>query len=336
MVLRSDKVVANHVEISSSKRILLLSGPNAGGKTVLLKAVGLAAHMARCGLLVCADESSEIPFFEAIHVAVGDEQSVDRNLSTFAAHLKTLTESTQVKGSGHLLLFDEICGATDPDEGAALARSFIEHYEKNQVYGIITSHLGPLKENWPKESGIMNGRLEYDELNGRPTYRLYLGLPGQSLALRTAKNIGVPQHILDRALSLLHPHTRERQQKLDELETIKIDMMQMKARLEKETEDAKKHRETYLELVDKFKREREKWMAKSIEKGERQIEDLIEEAKLNLQNTKALNEIKSQMPTIIKSPQKAIIRSADEFAQAFPSGAKVFVPQVQQDGIVQG
>ncbi|HEX4924470.1 MAG TPA: endonuclease MutS2, partial [Bdellovibrionales bacterium] len=96
MVLRSDKVVANHVEFTAEKRILLLSGPNAGGKTVLLKAVGLATHMARCGLLICADDSSQIPFFRDMKVAVGDEQSVDQNLSTFAAHLKTLTEATKV------------------------------------------------------------------------------------------------------------------------------------------------------------------------------------------------------------------------------------------------
>lgn len=336
MVLRSDKTVANHVELTPEKRILLLSGPNAGGKTVLLKAVGIAVHMARCGLLPCADDSSQVPFFKALHVAVGDEQSVDRNLSTFAAHLKTLTDATKVKGHAHLLLFDEICGATDPDEGAALARSFIEHYEKNGVFAIITSHLGPLKENWPKESGVINGRLEYDELNGKPTYRLYLGLPGQSLALKTAKNIGVPQEIIERAMALLHPHTRQRQQKLDELETIKVDMMQIKQRYETETKQATEDREKYQELVEKFKREREKWMQKSIEKGQKQIDGMIEEAKLNMQNTKTLNDIKGQMPTIIKAPQKASIRSPEEFAQAYPSGSKVYVMQVQQDGIVQG
>ncbi|MEQ1878231.1 MAG: Smr/MutS family protein [Bdellovibrionia bacterium] len=336
MVLRSDKTVPNHVEFTAEKRILLLSGPNAGGKTVLLKAVGLAVHMARCGLLPCADDSSQVPFFKELHVAVGDEQSVDQNLSTFAAHLKTLTDATKVRGHAHLLLFDEICGATDPDEGAALARSFIEHYEKNEVFAIITSHLGPLKENWPKESGVINGRLEYDEMHGRPTYRLYLGLPGQSLALKTAKNIGVPQEIIDRAMALLHPHTRQRQQKLDELETIKVDMMQIKQRFEIETKQAMEDREKYQELVEKFKREREKWMQKSIEKGQKQIDNMIEEAKLNMQNTKALNDIKGQLPQIIKAPQKAIIRSPEEFGHAYPSGSKVYVTQIQQDGIVQG
>ncbi|HEX4924036.1 MAG TPA: Smr/MutS family protein, partial [Bdellovibrionales bacterium] len=155
-------------------------------------------------------------------------------------------------------------------------------------------------------------------------------------ALKTAKSIGGPNEIVGRAMELLHPHTRERQQKLDELETIKVDMLQIKQRLDDELKVAHESRAKYAELVEKFKAEREKWMRKSIEKGEKQIEALIEEAKQNMQNTKALNDIKGQMPTIIKAPQKAIIRSAEEFAQAFPSGSKVYIPQVQQDGIVQG
>src|SRR5690606_12523197 len=118
--------------LNREQRILLLSGPNAGGKTLLLKSVALAAQMSRCGLLICAEEESKLPFFENIYVGVGDSQSIDSHLSTFAAHLKILNAATEAQGPRNLLLIDEICGSTDPEEGTALARSFIQTYSENK------------------------------------------------------------------------------------------------------------------------------------------------------------------------------------------------------------
>jgi len=343
LILQNDRVIPNHVELSTNpqsekqpaKHILLLSGPNAGGKTVLLKSVGLAAHMARCGLLICADEGSELPFFEGISVAAGDDQSVYKNLSTFAAHLKALTQASERKGPQHLLLVDEICSSTDPEEGAALARSFIEHFDKNKVFGIVTSHFGTLKEGWSKESGVIYGRLEYDELAGRPTYRLYLGLPGQSLALKTAQSIGVPKEILDRALNFLHPETQARHRKLDELESLKGETLELRERLRVEEKQAKDMKQKYLELVTHFKKEKETWLARAIEKGEKRIDELIEKAKQSAENLKATLDFKAQLPLIIKTAEKTSIQSAEDFARAYPPGSVVYVTQLQQEGIVQ-
>ncbi|MGE3973971.1 MAG: Smr/MutS family protein [Bdellovibrionales bacterium] len=335
LALKNPKVISNTVELTHAQRILLLSGPNAGGKTVLLKAIGLAAQMARCGLPICADENSEVIFFHQIHVAVGDEQSVHRNLSTFAAHLTTLTEATKVKGPEHLILVDEICGATDPEEGSALAKSFIEHFAKSEVFGIITSHLGALKEGWSKESGVLNGRLEYDEIEGKSTYKLFLGLPGQSQALKTAKAIGVPLSIVDRAVELLHPETRHRKKKLDELEAIKDEMLQSKKKMEEEGSRLSALKNSYTEMVEKFKKEREVLIQKSVKLAEQKIEAFIEAAKSSQQQLKSLHEVKDQLPTIIKSPQKVSISSPEEFATSFPRGSLVYVSAVGQDGIVQ-
>jgi DNA mismatch repair protein MutS2 len=335
LALKNPKVVPNTVELTAEKRILLLSGPNAGGKTVLLKAIGLAAQMARCGLPLCADDGSEMIFFKKIHVAVGDEQSVHTNLSTFAAHLTTLTEATKAKGSESLILVDEICGATDPEEGSALAKSFIEHFATAQVFGIITSHLGALKEGWTKESGVLNGRLEYDEVAGQSTYKLFLGLPGQSQALKTAKSIGVPLEIVNRAVELLHPETRQRKKKLDELEGIKDEMLQSKQKMEAEATQLSFLKNSYTEMVAKFKKEREVWIQKSVKLAEAKIDAFIESAKEKQSQLKSLSDIKDQLPLIVKSPQKVSLSTPEEFAAAFPRGSPVFVTSVGQDGVVQ-
>ena len=205
LVLEGEDVVSNTVEMNEKKRILMLSGPNAGGKTVLLKTIGLAAHMSACGLHICCDKSSKIPFFKEIHVAVGDQQSISSHLSTFAAHLKVLDKACKSKGYDKLLLIDEICGSTDPEEGGALARSFIDVYLENQVFGVITSHLSYLKSGWEKSSGLINGSLEYDEKNSKPLYRFVMGIAGKSLALKIAKNAGISEKLLQKALSFLRP-----------------------------------------------------------------------------------------------------------------------------------
>jgi len=332
--LQDTEVVSNDVELDVRKRVLLLSGPNAGGKTVLLKSIGLAAQMARCGLPICADEDSELPFFQQIKVAVGDEQSVHQNLSTFAAHLKTLTEATEASGSHYLVLVDEICSATDPEEGSALAKSFIEHFAKQQVFAIVTSHLGALKEGWAPDSGVLNGRLEYDEISGTSTYKLFLGLPGQSQAIKTARKIGVPSSIIERALSLIHPQSRERQNKLDELENIKDSLLEQQQAAQKERHKFEEYKDKYFELIEKFKKEKEQWLNKSLKQAQTKIDELLEQAK-SQQQTKGILEIKNQLPQIVKSPERRQILSAEDFKTAYSKGSLVFVPQLNQDGVIQ-
>ncbi|MGZ3721784.1 MAG: endonuclease MutS2 [Bdellovibrionales bacterium] len=342
LLLANVDVIPNSVHLSSTRRILLLSGPNAGGKTVLLKSVGLAAQMARCGLLIAAEEGSRLPFFTRLHVAVGDSQSVDQHLSTFAAHLKILNEATQSRGSATLLLIDEICGSTDPEEGTALARAFLHAYARNGSFGVVTSHLGPLKLGWTPESGVVNGSLEYDSKSGKPTYQFLMGVAGQSLALQTARRVGVNPEILDDAVKYLSPEMKQYHSGLNEIEEMKDELRHLKEEVNRESKEAKAEKSRYAALSQKFEREKEKMLEQTLKRAEKKIETLIEHTKVDdvFRRHERLEQIKHEMPEVVKASPKTApitkIESAEDFARLFPPGSKVFAVAIGRDGVVQG
>ncbi|QDK37142.1 Smr/MutS family protein [Bdellovibrio sp. NC01] len=338
--LSGKTVVANTVLLEGHKGILLLSGPNAGGKTVLLKSIGLAAQMARCGLPICASETSKIPFFKDVLVGIGDAQSVDEELSTFAAHLKVLGKAASLKGRQNLVLIDEICGSTDPEEGSALARSFIETFSANDIFGVVTSHLGPLKSGWDEQSRVLNGSMEYDPKTGRPTYQFLAGIPGDSLAIQTAKRVGVAQAIVQRAMDVLAPATRARLEGLEQIERLKADISILQDHLHKETKKAVEMKKKYEGLLEQFNKDKDEWLQRTLKKAERKVEEAIAAAKVTetFKRHTALQEIKYKLPEIVKAKpitQAGAPETAEAFAKKFPPGTKVFVPSLNNDGIIQ-
>lgn len=342
LVLKNEAVIPNSIKLGGDRRILLLSGPNAGGKTVLLKSIGLAAQMARCGLLVCADESSRLPFYKKIVVGVGDAQSVDMALSTFAGHLKILDEAAKEKGSDSLLLIDEIAGSTDPEEGSALARSFIETYASNGVFAVITSHLSPLKTGWRENSGVVNGSLEYNTESGQPTYQFIMGVPGQSLALQTARRVGINARVLERAYEFLSPELKAQHQHMAEIESLKDEVKALRKQLIDDLKAAKENKRRYMDLVQLFKRERDQWMERTVKKAEKKIDEMLDFAQVTdiFKRHEKLQSLKSELPEVIKaappSSRKIKIETVEDFEKIYPPGSIVFVPSIGQDGVTQG
>lgn len=343
LTLKPTKVIPSQVNLDLHHRILLLSGPNAGGKTVLLKSIGLAAQMARCGLLICADQGSKIPFFESITVSIGDQQSVDANLSTFAAHLKTLDEASKKTGPSQLLLIDEICGSTDPEEGAALARSFILKYAENQVFAVVSSHLGTLKAGWPADYGVTNGSLEFDKEKG-PTYQFLMGVPGQSLALQTAKRVGVQDEIVKKALEFLTPEHRQYQRDLEQVDVLRQELSRLKRELENEKTKTEKEKERFTAIIEKFQKEKEIMLNQSIKRAEKKVETIIRESKIDdiFKRHQELEKIKNELPVIIKAKPGAAfennsntISDANEFAEKCPPGTKVLIKTINREGLIQ-
>lgn len=343
LVAGGKEPVANSVRLTPEKSILLLSGPNAGGKTVLLKSIGLAAQMARAGLPIAAGEGSRLPFFDRIHIGIGDAQNVGEELSTFAAHLKILDAATRLQGRRNLILVDEICGSTDPEEGSALARAFIEAFSNNEVFAVVTSHLGPLKSGWSEDDRVLQGSLEYDAKSGRPTYNFIQGIPGDSLAIQTARRVGIPADVVGRAMEFLSPTSKARLNAMDEIDRMRGDLHVLQDILKKEQSRAKFEKEKYEKMRAELDKEKENLLAKAVRQAEKKIDDMIAAAKVEqtFKRHAALQEIKRELPEIVKSRPGAgaaastQVASAEEFGKRYPPGTKVFVPSLGQDGVIQ-
>ncbi|NOT32829.1 MAG: endonuclease MutS2, partial [Candidatus Eisenbacteria bacterium] len=198
-------------------RVLLVSGPNMGGKTVLLKTAGLCALLAHAALPVPCAEGSTVPELEQVVVDLGDEQSLDRGLSTFAAHLAAMADMARAAGPRTLVLADEVGAGTDPDEGGALARSLVEHLAAAGTWAVLTTHLGALKRLVPEVPGVVNGSLEFDPGTLRSRFRFVPGVPGASHALEVAERLGFPSELLARARALTPESTRALERLTQEL-----------------------------------------------------------------------------------------------------------------------
>mgnify|MGYP006270610871 CR=1 FL=1 len=204
LVLQGKSVIANDVAWSPPARALVISGPNAGGKTVTLSAVGLCALMLRAGLPIPAAAGSALPLFDGVAGAIGDAQDLSQDLSTFSAHLERVRDILRAAGPGWLALVDEIAADTDPREGAALARAILEGLVEQQCATLVTTHLDEVKALGAIDARFANARVGLDPKTLQPTYALELGAAGVSSAFGMAERLGLPDSVLARARGYLH------------------------------------------------------------------------------------------------------------------------------------
>jgi DNA mismatch repair protein MutS2 len=195
----NEEVTTNDIELSENERALILSGPNAGGKTVILKTVGLLSLMAQSGMPVTAGEGSELPCFGSIFADIGDEQSLEQDLSTFSSHVRQIAEILRKADQNSLVLLDELGSGTDPNEGAGLGAAVLESLIERGCVALVTTHHNALKLFGSQTSGAMNAAMEFDPQTLKPTYRLIPGRPGRSYGLDMATRLGVPDEVIGRA-----------------------------------------------------------------------------------------------------------------------------------------
>ena len=195
-LIDKDRVVPVSVSLGKNYNVLLITGPNTGGKTVSLKLVGLFVLMAQCGLYLPCEEESEISVFENVFCDVGDEQSIEQSLSTFSSHIKNIVEIMREYNEKSLVLLDELGAGTDPDEGAALAVCITDRIRQSGARAIITTHYGKLKEYSYSTEGVENASMDFDPNTYEPTFHLIIGVPGTSNALQIAERLGLDKDLI--------------------------------------------------------------------------------------------------------------------------------------------
>ena len=233
LVMRGVDVVPNDLELRGGQA-LVISGPNAGGKTVALKMLGLAALMTRAGLPVPVEEGSVCGFFAPVLAAVGDEQSLARNLSTFSAHLVTLKSVLDLARERVLVLLDELAGATDPEAGAMLACAVVKTLVERQAAVAVTTHYEALKALAAEREEMLNAAVGFDFDEMAPTFRMQMGVPGSSNALEVARRYGIPAEVIDDARGLLPEHSRSFETLVAKLEAATKAAEEEKAALDRE------------------------------------------------------------------------------------------------------
>ncbi|MCH5164353.1 MAG: endonuclease MutS2 [Clostridiales bacterium] len=295
-------VVPVSISVGQDYKILMITGPNTGGKTVCLKTVGLVCLMAYTGLFIPCEDGSEVAIFDNIFCDIGDEQSIAQSLSTFSSHIVNLVKITESMTKNTLMLLDELGGGTDPQEGAALAIGIIKYIEMWRSTAIITTHYGELKEYALVSPSISNASMQFDSDTFKPTYKLMLGIPGTSNALNIAQTLGLNEMILKFALENMNEEKirlenliksaedvkKKSEEELAQTELLKAELMQTKA-------DLVNKQQLLNDKLDKInfgaKTEIKRLVSAGVEKADELIEEL--KAKVRQGDERALLEAKS-------------------------------------------
>ncbi len=342
-LIEKNKVVPISIWLGKEFTQLLITGPNTGGKTVSLKTVGLFQLMAQSGLHLPCDEGSEVSVFDNVFADIGDEQSIQQSLSTFSSHMKNISLILKEITEKSLVLFDELGAGTDPAEGAALAMSILEELRRRRIRTVVTSHYAELKVYSLSHAGSENASVEFDVHSLKPTYRLMVGVPGNSNAFLISQKLGLEKYLIDRARSYVNEDTRKLDKVLTNAEEYRASAQAKRSEAEQLKVEIASERRNMEKEKKEFEREKKKIVADALREAEKIKENALKEAEKVIEELKSLSQ--SADPSAIfkarELKKKINVKKEESYLEDvktgepiknFMLGMDVYVTSLDKDG----
>ena len=319
LVLDGETVVPNTIEWDDSVKVVIISGPNTGGKTVTLKTLGLLALMVRAGLHLPVKENSRIPFFPKVYSDIGDDQNIQLKLSTFSGHLKKIIHILDHVDAGSLVLLDELGIATDPEEGAALAEAILLDLKSKNVMTLVSTHYFTLKILAQTHAGFLNACTEFDLDTLSPTYRLIFGAPGQSAAINTAERLGLQQSIIDQARNLYQAKENRAENLLEDLTRQRLEFNRDQEEIKQEKEETetlvREQRILTQRLRDEekdFQKNKTKKLQAEVRAGKAEIRKMIQQIK-GEKDLPKIRKVEKQIQSMNQMPLSPKVEDLEEW-----------------------
>lgn len=294
--LLGKEAVPLNIRLGRDFDILVITGPNTGGKTVTLKTVGLLCLMTMCGLFIPAREKSCISLFKSIYVDIGDEQSIEQSLSTFSSHMTNIISILERADENSLVLLDELGAGTDPTEGAALARVILEELLEKKAKVIVSTHQSELKNFAYQRERVENACVEFDPVTLRPTYELTIGMPGQSNAFEIAARLGLDAELVEKARGMVPENEAEISYVIKKLKDTRNYYQNMLKEMETEQRKLKEEKENIAREKEKLMEEKAEILAKARKEAEDYVRQIRREAEEAVQELKKLLKRKEEPP----------------------------------------
>ncbi|WP_156299462.1 endonuclease MutS2 [Streptobacillus canis] len=296
-----NKVVPLTFDLDENDKVMLITGPNTGGKTVTLKVAGLFTLMALSGLAIPASDKSIIGMFDNVLSDIGDEQSIEQSLSSFSSHVKSISEILNEATSKSLILLDELGSGTDPSEGAAFAMAIIDHILERKIKALITTHYSQVKAHAYTHQGIKSASMEFNAETLSPTYRLLVGIPGESNALIIASKYGISKEIIENAKSYISEDNKEVDKMLASIKEQNDTLEAMNLEVEKLKQELADEKANYENRVAEFEKEKNNVLRDAYKKAEDYIKDMQNKAKALVDKINSDNVKKEEAKTLQKN-----------------------------------
>ena len=316
------EIVPLDMELNAERRILVISGPNAGGKSVCLKTTGILQYMVQCGFLVPTLENSEFPLFESLMIDIGDQQSLENDLSTYSSHLVNMRAMLDEASERTLILIDEFGSGTEPTIGGAISESILERFVERKAYGVITTHYANIKYFASRNEGVANGAMAFDVRNIMPLFSLEMGKPGSSFAIEVARKIGLPEDIVRKAMDKAGEDHINLEKQLREIARDKRYWAEKRDRIRVTDRKVEQLEQTYTDRLQGIKDERRE----ILERARKEAEEMIAEARRTIENTiRTIRESQAEkeITRLARKEMETFVESVDEAKGGMTSDERI-------------